>query len=351
MRPSEQSTTRSPGATSIGVDVDVDLGVDAERARHDRALRVRFGLLGREPALAHELLDEAVVVGELRERAVVQEVRARVADVADEQAVAAGDDDRGHRRAHARAASGRPRAFSSTASLASVIASLIGAPVRDRGAQRLDRGPRRDLAADVPAHAVGDREQREPVVDDERVLVVVADAARCRERRTPRRESSRAFASRTVSPICTWSPLRTRAVLATCLPFTNVPLVEPRSSTHSVAVAVDDRGRAPATRTCRRGSVIVQPPPRPIVDLAVDPVIAAPLGVAAATTHDAASPCARLAGRGGRRRRPGAGAGVPRSSRPTTHTTRGEEEVQQREEAELQDGEDLFGHRGAYDSS
>ena len=74
------------------VEVDVDVGVDAERAGDDRALRVRLGLLGGEPALADELLDEAVVVGDAAQLAVVQEVRARVADVADEQLAAAGDD-------------------------------------------------------------------------------------------------------------------------------------------------------------------------------------------------------------------------------------------------------------------
>ena len=45
----------------VGVDLDVRLG--AERARDDRALRVLLGLLG-ELALAHELLDQRVVVGE-----------------------------------------------------------------------------------------------------------------------------------------------------------------------------------------------------------------------------------------------------------------------------------------------
>ena len=87
LSPSEQSTTRSPAYDLERVDVDLDLVVDAERACDDRALRVRLGLFGREPAFAHELLDEAVVVGDARERAVVQEVRARVADVADEQLV------------------------------------------------------------------------------------------------------------------------------------------------------------------------------------------------------------------------------------------------------------------------
>ena len=40
---------------------------------------------GGEPAVADHLLDEAVVVGDLAELAVAEEVRARVADVPDEQ--------------------------------------------------------------------------------------------------------------------------------------------------------------------------------------------------------------------------------------------------------------------------
>ena len=92
MSPSEQSRTRSPAVDLERVEVDVDVGVDAERARDDRALRVRLGLLRSEAALAHELLDEAVVVGDAAQLAVVHEVRARVADVADEELAAARDD-------------------------------------------------------------------------------------------------------------------------------------------------------------------------------------------------------------------------------------------------------------------
>ena len=47
-------------------------GLGPERARDDRALRVLLGLLRRELALAHELLDERVVVGQALELAVAQ---------------------------------------------------------------------------------------------------------------------------------------------------------------------------------------------------------------------------------------------------------------------------------------
>ena len=43
-----------------------------ERARDDRALRMLVGLLGRQLALAHELLDQRVVVGQALELAVAE---------------------------------------------------------------------------------------------------------------------------------------------------------------------------------------------------------------------------------------------------------------------------------------
>ena len=56
---------RSPWLELDRVHVDLDLGVDAERTGDDRPLRVDLGLLGRELAAAHHLLDQAVVVGDL----------------------------------------------------------------------------------------------------------------------------------------------------------------------------------------------------------------------------------------------------------------------------------------------
>ena len=126
--PSEQSTTRSPALDVERVEVDVDVVVDTERARHDRALRVRLGLFGREAAFADELLDQAVVVGRAVQLAVVQEVRTRVADVTDEELTAADRDDRGQRGAHAGELVVAGGAASSTAALARVIASCSGVP-------------------------------------------------------------------------------------------------------------------------------------------------------------------------------------------------------------------------------
>ena len=99
--PSEQSTKTSPSCRLDGERVDVDVGIGAERARDHRALRVVLGLLGGELAAAHELRDERVVVRQLLELAVAQDVRARVADVAERHAAVLDERD-GHRRAHAR---------------------------------------------------------------------------------------------------------------------------------------------------------------------------------------------------------------------------------------------------------
>jgi hypothetical protein len=81
------------------VRVGLDRRLRAERARDDRALRVVVGLLRRELALAHELLDERVVVGQTLEVAVAQAVEAAVADVGDRDLVLAHVGER-HRRAH-----------------------------------------------------------------------------------------------------------------------------------------------------------------------------------------------------------------------------------------------------------
>ena len=84
-----------------GVHVDFDRLVDTERPGDDRPLRVHRGFVGGEPAVAHELFDEAVVGGDLAQLAVVQEVRPRVADVADEQGAPRGERARGDGGAHA----------------------------------------------------------------------------------------------------------------------------------------------------------------------------------------------------------------------------------------------------------
>ena len=71
------------GRARDGLQVDLDLGLGAERAGDDRALRVVLGLGVGELALAPHLLDQRVVAGEPFELAAAQAVGAAVADVAD----------------------------------------------------------------------------------------------------------------------------------------------------------------------------------------------------------------------------------------------------------------------------
>ena len=70
-------------ARAEGTRVDLDGALGPERARDHRALRMLDRLLGRKAALAHQLVDERVIVGEAQELAVTQAVRAAVADVRD----------------------------------------------------------------------------------------------------------------------------------------------------------------------------------------------------------------------------------------------------------------------------
>ena len=79
--------------------VDVDVRIGAERARDHSALRMRLGLLGRELPAFHQLVHERVILGELLHLPVADEIRARVADVAERNRVALDERDR-HRRPH-----------------------------------------------------------------------------------------------------------------------------------------------------------------------------------------------------------------------------------------------------------
>ena len=54
-------------ASPVGAGVDLDLRLRAQRARDDRALRMLDGLLGRELALAYQLIDERMIVGQAQQ--------------------------------------------------------------------------------------------------------------------------------------------------------------------------------------------------------------------------------------------------------------------------------------------
>ncbi len=217
--------------------------------------------------------------------------------------------------------------------------------VRDRGPQRLDRGVARDLAAAVAAHAVGDREQRALVVDEERVLVVRAHEALVGGRRG--RELHRC-ASSTVSPTCTVSPLRSFTGSVMRLPFTSVPLVEPASSTQSAPLRSKARACTCETKVSNV-SATAQPPPRPMVE---SPSIGyvRPCSVSGVTTTRRHSRLRAgrlvLAGGGtgaGDRRRRGHRGAAAQLAGDDPHDPQ-EEHVEQREQAELQDREDRVGH-------
>jgi hypothetical protein len=163
------------------LDVDLDVGLDAEHAGHDVALRVDPGLVLGHAALADHVLDEAVVLAELDQLAVAQQVHARVADVDPRDllaAVLAGDD-------RHRAQGGAHPAVLGVLRGAVVDGAVGQADALDerldRGlvgvdrAERLHRDLRGDLAGRVAAHAVGDRVEADALVGG--VLVVLADAS------------------------------------------------------------------------------------------------------------------------------------------------------------------------------
>ena len=159
------------GVDAVGVEVDVDVGFGAERARDDRALRVLGGLLLGQLAAAHELLDERVVAREPRQLAVAQQVGTAVADVRERQLVAV-EVGGGERRAHPveRAVLLRDLVDALVRLAHARLEPLLGgAVVRQAGGERLGREARGDLAGLRAAHPVGDDEQRR--AHEEAVLV------------------------------------------------------------------------------------------------------------------------------------------------------------------------------------
>ena len=103
VRPSEQSRKRSPGrASTVKVSTSTSGSVPSARVITERCGWTSASSGESSPA-ADELGDERVVVGQLLELAVADAVGARVADMADRDAVVL-DERGGHRRAHARAA-------------------------------------------------------------------------------------------------------------------------------------------------------------------------------------------------------------------------------------------------------
>lgn len=151
----------------------------AQRAHQQRALRVGGGLFLGDAALVDEALHPGVVLRDLREHAVAQQVRARVADVYETEALA-GPQQRGQ---------GGPHALELGVLLDQgaqlVVGALDGGAERgedvgagdvvvegDDGGDGLGGG---DLTGGGAAHAVGDGEQAGTGVTG--VLVALPDHA------------------------------------------------------------------------------------------------------------------------------------------------------------------------------
>ena len=245
----------------LGLDrerVDVDVGLGAERARDHRALRVRLRLLGRELAAAHELGDERVVVGQLLELAVADAVGARVADVAERDVPVA-----------------RRRARPSSSCPSPTVAASSSERSKTRAVRLLDqrrrRAPRRARRRSPPrarpprAATRSRRPARRPSRPRSR-------RAAARRRRRPRSggacgpvsvtpcDAAEPHAStlRSVWPTRTTSPLASRRGVVTRAPLTNVPFVEPRSSTQTPSRRGSKRAcRAEANSSPSSGTVVL----------------------------------------------------------------------------------------------
>ena len=113
-----------------------------------------------------------------------------------------------------------------------MMASRLPSPSTCRRAvlQRGRSDAGRDLARPRAAHAVRDREERR--LEDERVLVA-HPASRPVSVTRRRAADPHACTCSSVAPILITSPTFASSALFSFEPFTNVPFVEPRSSTHA----------------------------------------------------------------------------------------------------------------------
>ena len=186
-------------------------------------------------AVAHPLLGQAVVVGDLGHLALGEDVGPGVADVGQRQHVpalgAAHQRHGGQRRAHA-AEVGVGLALVPDGGVG--LREGLAQPVDGRRPfegllERLDGDPGRHLAADVAAHAVGDGVEVRAL--ERQILVDGADPPDVGG--GPRPQHRQRETSKTVEPIWSRSPLPSRTACVICSELTNVPLVEPRSSTQS----------------------------------------------------------------------------------------------------------------------
>ncbi len=208
---------------------------DAEGAGEDVPLGVDGRLLLGHFAVAHPLLGQAVVVGDLGHFAPGEDIGARVPDVGQGEHVPAL---RATHQCHGRQR--RPHATEVAVRLALVPHRGVG--LREGLAQpfdgrlpleslveRLDRHPGRHLSAHVTTHAVGDRIEIRSL--EGQILIHGADPPHMGG--GPRPQHCQRETSKTVEPIWSRSPLPRRTAWVILSELTNVPFVEPRSSTQS----------------------------------------------------------------------------------------------------------------------
>ena len=199
-------------------------------------------LLGGDPALVDERLDEGVVLGDLGQLAVAQQIAAGVADV-DEPKSVAREQDCGQRGAHAFEfglgfdvrGDGRVALADRGVELAEqVAAGLVVVEVGQRGDHQL----RGHLAGGVAAHAVGQGQQ--PRAGVHGVFVVGADQTAVAAGGVAK-DQGHGRSSITVLPIRTGVPIGTRTAVVTFALSRYVPLVDPRSSTYHSEPRWDSR--------------------------------------------------------------------------------------------------------------
>ena len=217
-----------------GHGVHLHLGLGAEGAGDDRALRVLLGLLLGEAALAAQLLDQGVVLGEALQLAVAQHVGAAVADVAERDLAVAkeGSRERGSHTRPARVALGEVVDLA-VGGEGDALELGLGGVVVERAALEGPRGdPRGDLTGLGAAHPVRDREDGR--AREVGVLVGVPLAARVGLvglLGDHQRHGQLTSNVNSVSPILILSPGRSSASPCRSAELRRVPLVEPMSST------------------------------------------------------------------------------------------------------------------------
>ena len=189
-----------------------------------------------DAALLDEVCHERVVARDLLERPVVQQVGARIAHLGDDYLVIE-DEGCGHGRAHARAAAAVFGAFEhGGVCLPDGFCERVGVGrMRGELAHRLDGDGACHLACLVPAHAVGDHEQRGR--DEHAVLVMLAHVADVCQRAVDFGNLELLFCFAHERPILMstlptvmMSPGEHAVGCVTGRPLSRVPLVEPRSS-------------------------------------------------------------------------------------------------------------------------